>query len=121
MAGHRVARMNTRPPFAAKTSTIDDYAPVAQLDRALASEAKGRRFESRRAQYQLFLNGGLPHPPSSSHAFLWLPPLGGRTSFKRKDKQQAQYFCAPATFTRTLLESSGHASSQSAPNNVGVI
>jgi len=31
------------------------YAPVAQLDRVFASEAKGRAFESRRA-HQMFKN-----------------------------------------------------------------
>ena len=33
------------------TATVEGLAPVAQLDRVLASEAKGRRFESCQARH----------------------------------------------------------------------
>jgi hypothetical protein len=36
-----------------KTLKCDDMAPVAQLDRVLVSEAKGRGFDSRRARQKL--------------------------------------------------------------------
>jgi hypothetical protein len=41
-------------------SEHNNIAPVAQLDRVLASEAKGRAFESRRAR-QSFTAGNVTH------------------------------------------------------------
>ena len=59
---------------------ILQFAPVAQLDRALVSETKGRTFESSRAHlkghYQvtffLWVTAGHCRPPNSDFRFLFL-------------------------------------------------
>jgi hypothetical protein len=46
--------------LAPSAATVEALAPVAQLDRVLASEAKGRAFESRRARHLMEFSGRTP-------------------------------------------------------------
>ena len=45
------------------------YAPVAQLDRALDSDSKGRWFESSRAYQNVLMKDATPKTPHESAAF----------------------------------------------------
>ena len=56
------------------------YAPVAQLDRALDSDSKGRWFESSRAYQDVLMKDATPKTPHESAAFLYLYRLfsGGK-------------------------------------------
>ena len=46
-----------------------EYAPVAQLDRALDSDSKGRWFESSRAYQNVLMKDATPKTPHESAAF----------------------------------------------------
>ncbi len=70
-------------PGIKESSTIDDQAPVAQLDRVLASEAKGRAFDSRRARQHI--SGLLP-----DLRVFFIPPILKLAEFEQGDLTGSQ-------------------------------